>query len=113
MLWASTVIVAAFIFFPSYLGVFLKSGGSSARASAAVIDAQAGQEYIFDVEGMHCEGCAVTLRNELTKLDGVLEVGVDYASKTARVRATGERAADRVAAATSRAGYSAKVRSER
>ena len=110
MLWASTVIVAAFIFFPSYLGVFLNSGDGSARAGAAASDVQAGQEYVFDIEGMHCEGCAATLRNELTKLDGVLEVGVDYASKTARVRATGDRVTERVGGATSRAGYTAKVR---
>ncbi len=110
MLWASTVIVAAFIFFPGYLGVFLNRGDGSARAGDAASDVQTSREYVFDIEGMHCAGCAVTLHNELTKLDGVLEVGVDYASKTARVRATGDRVAERVGAATSRAGYAAKMR---
>jgi copper chaperone CopZ len=111
MLWGSAVVVAAFIFFPGYVGLLL--GGSSSRAAAGparVLETDA-REYVFDVEGMHCEGCAVTLRNELVKLHGVVEAQVDFASRTARLRAAGEDIEARVADASSRVGFGATPRS--
>ncbi len=112
ILWVSTVIVAAFIFFPGYVGLLLGGSSSTAAADAAGLLEAGAREYVFDVEGMHCEGCAVTLRNELVKLDGVAEARVDYASRTARLRATGEDIATRVADVASRVGYTATTRSK-
>ncbi len=105
-LWGSTVVVAAFIFFPSYIGVLLGGGGS---ADAALVQTDA-REYVFDVDGMHCEGCAVTLRTELMKVDGVLDAQVDYSSRTARLRATGSEIEKLVSEAASRAGFAARTR---
>lgn len=103
MLWGSAVVVSAFILFPSYVGVLL-GGGSSTAGHAAGADAR---EYVFEVEGMHCEGCAVTLRAELMKIDGVLDAQVDYGSRIAHLRAAGGGIESRVGDVALRLGYDA------
>lgn len=106
-LWVSAVIVAVFIFFPSVVRLLLDEGNSAAATNTAgLLDADA-REYMFDVEGMHCAGCAVILQNGLVKLDGVVDVAVDYESGTARLRATGDGVAAGVVDAASSLGYSA------
>jgi copper chaperone CopZ len=112
LLWGSAVVVAAFILFPSYVGALLGGNSSTAAAAAAGRLEADSREYVFDVEGMHCEGCAVTLRRELVKLDGVIEADVDYGGRTARLRATGDDIVERVADAAARVGYTATTRSK-
>lgn len=110
MLWCSAVVISAFIFFPSYIGLLLDGSNS---ASASNMDGFVGtdtHEYVFDVSGMHCEGCAALLRNELVKLDGVVNVEVEYASGTARLRAANAGIEARIDEAASRLGYTASPR---
>ncbi len=106
-LWISAVVVAAFIFFPSYIGLLFAGGDSGIALKGGAGDPGAAREYVFDVTGMHCEGCAVSLRNELAKLEGVTAVEVDYAGGSARLRASGGGIEQRVAEAASRAGFAA------
>ncbi len=108
LLWVSAAVVAAFIFLPGYIGL-LHGGGDWAVSAADESNAGGNaREYLFDVTGMHCEGCAVRLRNELAKLEGVVAVEVDYASRTARLRAAGE-PEHAIAEAASRAGFTVKA----
>ncbi len=112
MLWGSTVVVAAFVAFPNYIGLLLDGSNSTAAASTAGLVEPDALEYVFNVDGMHCAGCAVTLRNELAKLDGVADAQVDYTDRTARIRATDDGIAVRVAEAASRVGFTATPRVE-
>jgi copper chaperone CopZ len=104
----SAAVVAAFIFFPQYIG--LAFVGSTPLASARTSASHAPSlEFAFHVEGMHCQACASTLTATLSKIDGVTRASVHYASKTAQVLATDERVIQRVLDATRRAGFSASL----
>lgn len=82
MLWTATALVAAFVFFPSYVGVVV---GSSDRGSVPADDHDLVSAR-YHIEGMTCEGCAQILRGELAKLPGAKAIQVDYATKSAVVR---------------------------
>lgn len=43
------------------------------------------QEIIFNIEGMHCEGCSNRLTNVLENLDGVTSVNVSLEEKRAEL----------------------------
>lgn len=111
MLWVSTIFVGAFVFVPEYAGWLTDGAGPAAIESGEPTDVET-REHLFDVEGMHCEGCAVALRTELARLPGVVEVHVYYGSRTARVRSASADIAPRVAGAASRMGYTATARSD-
>jgi Cu+-exporting ATPase len=81
MLWAATTVVIAFALFPNYLGYFL--GGGDRPAAAAVDGEQASRE--FQIEGMTCEACAVTLRQHLSSVPGVARAEVSFHARAARV----------------------------
>jgi len=104
----SALIVAAFVFFPQYVGLALAD--SSPYAAAGASKSNASREFNFRIEGMHCEACAATLRAELAKLEGVQEPQVDYATKTARIAAPDDSVVPRVIETTKRAGFSAVLR---
>lgn len=112
MLWCSAVIVAAFIFFPSYIGLLLDGSNSATAANVDGLTDTETREYVFDVSGMHCEGCAALLRNDLAKIDGVAEVDVDYDGGMARLRSTRDGIEARVVEAASRLGYTASRHAE-
>lgn len=43
------------------------------------------QTVTMIIEKMHCAMCPITVRKAMEKVDGVLEVNVDYETKTATV----------------------------
>lgn len=43
------------------------------------------KEVIFNIEGMHCEGCSNRLTNVLENLDGVTSVNVSLEDKRAEL----------------------------
>ena len=57
------------------------------------------------VTGMTCEHCVRSVRDELTKLDGVDDVDVDLASGQVTMRTSGPVEPDAVRAAVEEAGY--------
>jgi copper chaperone CopZ len=90
MLWTSSVVVLAFVMFPKYGASLIESiqSRTATEQSIAATDAAAtGDVYVFEVEGMTCEACAVTLKSQLAKIPGVTSAQVNYADKTARVNA--------------------------
>jgi copper chaperone CopZ len=104
MWWVSAIVVAAFVFFPQIAGPALSSVSGREPATGA-----SGQEFIFWIDGMHCDTCAVRLDAALSELDGVIKTQTDYASKRARVYAADEKVVPLVLDATRRVGYSATL----
>ena len=78
MLWGVTVLAVAFLFFPSYVGVFLGTTDDSALSENM-------NQAVFKIEGMTCEGCATILAETIKTAPNVLAVKVDYESGEAVV----------------------------
>ena len=100
MLWVATLLVAAFAFFPSYVGALV-----GARTGASV----EGTAVRLDIQGMTCEACALPLEKELRSVPGVLAAEVSYDEHRANVtvdRISPPGDADLVSA-VERAGYKA------
>ena len=72
ILWGVTVLAVAFLFFPSYVGVFL--GGESQNVTNNNLN-----QAVIRVEGMTCEGCSAIVAKAIKSTPGVLAVEVDYA----------------------------------
>lgn len=103
--WVSAMAVAAFVFFPQIAGAAL---GGAQRERRPASEA-GGQEFIFRIEGMHCEACATRLDSLLSELKGVQEARTDYPSGIARVHAADAQVVPLVLEAARRAGYSATL----
>jgi len=102
LLWVATFFVAAFAFFPNYVGALI---GARARASVE------GTVVRFDVQGMTCEACALHIEKELRSVPSVLAAEVSYDEHRAIVtvdRASPPGDADLVQA-IERAGYQTTV----
>ncbi len=78
MLWGVTMLAIAFLFFPSYVGVFLGT------ADDAVVSENMNQA-VFRIEGMTCEGCSIILAEAIKTAPRVLAVHVDYEAGEALV----------------------------
>lgn len=48
----------------------------------------------FEVQGMHCSGCADTLSRVLGRIDGVIAASADYEAGRVEVRFDPERVSD-------------------
>ncbi len=70
MLWGVTAMAVLFLFFPSYVGVFL---GGDATAVTGEMNRAA-----IKVEGMTCEGCSAVVAKTIRTVPGVLAVEVNY-----------------------------------
>ncbi|MFI3158537.1 MAG: cation transporter [Methylococcaceae bacterium] len=84
---------------------------SPAHAEAAVQVRNGSQSVILDIRNMTCEMCKFTIKKALQSIEGVQQVSVDYASKTAAIsfdpQKTGSEA---LIKASADAGYPATVR---
>ncbi len=78
MLWVVTVVAAAFLFFPRYVGLIVDHGSPPALQSDKA-------NLVLGIEGMTCEACAVTLKRKLTRVAGVGAVHVDFEGKQALI----------------------------
>jgi copper chaperone CopZ len=100
MLWVATLLVAAFAFFPNYVGALVGAGQSASVEGTAVR---------LDIQGMTCEACALHIEKELRSVPGVLAADVSYDEHRATItvdRASPPAEADLVRA-VERAGYKA------
>ena len=70
MLWGVTAMAVLFLFFPSYVGVFL--GGDGKTVTDNMI------REVIKVEGMTCEGCSAIVAKAIRTVPGVLAVDVNY-----------------------------------
>jgi len=101
MLWIAAVFVAAFAFFPNYLGMIL------GHASADTRPASTDQAIVLAVEGMTCEACAIGIEKALGARPDIAAAHVDYpAGKVSVVPAAGHTASQASIAETIRSlGY--------
>ena len=105
-LWASAVVVVAFVSFPKYVGALLEVFEDQTAEQVSAVQADE-HTLVFEVDGMTCEACAVTLRSDLATLDGVIAAEVDYPTKSATVRTDDPTITDKVRDAAKRHGYTA------
>lgn len=114
-LWATSAVVLAFVFFPNYGAALVESvhNQKTSPSSAAVSDTSAVSEindvYVFDVQGMTCKVCAVTLKSELAKIPGVSSAKVGYTDKTAQVNANDPAVIQQVETIAKSLGYTASL----
>lgn len=88
-------------------GLLLRSPVSAATTQAAVAERQA----TFAIENMTCPTCPITVRRAMSRVDGVKAVSVDFDAKTATVIFDPSKTNVAViAAASTNAGYPARVR---
>jgi copper chaperone CopZ len=71
MLWVVTAFAAAFLLFPSYVGLLLSTGSGT-----AVPDGM--NRAIVKIEGMSCEGCAAVAETAIREVPEVLAVKVSF-----------------------------------
>ena len=64
----------------------------------------------YDIEGMHCAACVVSVEKEISKLENAEDVSANLATETLQLK--GNVADEQVFEAVKRAGYTAKVREE-
>lgn len=114
MLWVSAVIVAAFVLFPKYVGTLMEAFEHEPAAALVITDGTGAEarpvsELVFDVQGMSCEACAVTLKSALRNVPGVESASVDYDAKRATVRAADPAVVPGVLKAIEGVGYEGSV----
>ncbi|MCR9206879.1 MAG: mercuric transporter MerT family protein [bacterium] len=78
MLWGVTVLAVAFLFFPSFVGVFLRAGDDEGLSESM-------NQAIFKIEGMTCEGCSSILAEAIKTVPGIVAVNVNYEAREATV----------------------------
>ena len=100
--------MTTFALFPNYAGALI--AGADGAADVVEVDAADGQLVEFDVQGMHCEACAPTLRQALLHLPGVLAASVDYERGSARIRVERGTATDALLKTISDHGYEGEQR---
>lgn len=115
MLWVSSAIVLAFVLFPHYGGWLIETVGGDSTNTAMLTSTDADPEthasLVFNVQGMTCEVCAVSLKKKIANISGVNAVRVDYPTKTASVwtdkqSASTDEVASSVAQAADHLGFS-------
>jgi copper chaperone len=60
----------------------------------------------YGVPAIHCDHCAMSIREEVSEVEGVEEIDVDLASKVVTIRGS-ELSDERLRAAIQEAGYEA------
>ena len=100
VLWISSVLVGLLLASPYLAPVVLANGKSQKNVSIA--DSQA----IFQLEGMTCAACTVTVQKSLTQLEGVAEAEVTLEPPQAIVKYDKKKVtSEKIMAATRNAGY--------
>jgi copper chaperone CopZ len=66
----------------------------------------------FQVDGMHCEGCASAITEKVSRVDGVVDCRVSLENREASVAVRGAETGPAVQAAIERLGYKVKPLTE-
>jgi copper chaperone CopZ len=80
ILWIATLFIAAFAFFPNYLGTILGNNKEPVPIT------ENPDTMTLTIEGMTCESCAITLEKRLLQVPDVGNARVDYLSRRAIIR---------------------------
>ena len=100
LLWTSALLVAAFAFFPSYVGRVIGAPERSAEESES-------QTLVLGIEGMTCTGCEASLVTALLQLPEVAAVEASYDEGQGVVRLASGKSTTEMALRTAvgKAGY--------
>ncbi|MFH1303676.1 MAG: mercuric transporter MerT family protein [Planctomycetota bacterium] len=104
MLWVVTVLVIAFLFFPSYVSLLFGTGNNVAVTENM-------NRAVFQIEGMTCEGCATTVAQAIRQVPGVVAVEISYEKRRAvvGVKPGSPIPKEEILAALKKAGYSGEL----
>jgi len=80
MLWLVTVAVAAFAFFPNYIGLITGDGNTLAAWGDL-------NKLVVPIEGMTCKACAIKIEKSLRSVPGISAAEVSYDKKRAIIGA--------------------------
>lgn len=75
-LFLIALFAGAMLAFPSYSHIFYSSQDSSKQI--VYVEQSNVKEIRVTIEGMTCAGCETHIENEVTKLNGILNVNADY-----------------------------------
>lgn len=105
MLWIATIFVIVSASFPKYVGYLLPKD----TPITSVSDESQLRVATFDIAGMTCEACTVSLRNELVKVPGVVDLAISYQDGTAQIsfESANPPSAEELTGVVSRVGYQA------
>ncbi len=116
MLWSATLLVAAFVTFPEYVGQLLADQDRTATFSAAdtaVANGATGAQTVtrtYSIVGMTCEGCTVHVVEALEEVPGVKAAEVSYQESIAKVTLIPSQVPDEaIVQAVETSGYEATV----
>lgn len=100
LLWTSALLVAAFAFFPSYVGRVIGASAMSAEETRS-------QVLVLGIEGMTCTGCEAAVEVALLELAEVVAAEVRYDESQGIVHLASGASATEMAlrAAVGKAGY--------
>lgn len=98
-----TLIAALLMTFPLYAKIFYPKPQKIAVIPAAKKNIE---QAVFKIEGMTCEACTQHVNNEVSKINGVIELQTSYDSANSIVKFdAGKTNADSIAAAINSTGY--------
>ena len=105
MLWIAAVFVMISASFPKYVGYLLPKE----TPITSVSDESSIKVASFDIAGMTCQACSISLRNELVKVPGVVDLSISYEDGTAQISfdASNPPSAEELSGVVSRVGYQA------
>lgn len=108
MLWIATVFVIISASFPKYVGYLLPKDTPITPVSVES-DEDPIKVATFDIAGMTCEACSVSLRTELVKVPGVIDLSISYEDGTAQISFDADHppSAEELSGVVSRVGYEA------
>lgn len=90
-------------------GTFLSANVNAATDTGSTASLVAEQTATFAIDKMTCKMCPITVRKAMGKVDGVVNVSVDYEAKTASVVFNPSKTdVKAIAMASTNAGYPAK-----
>ncbi len=105
VLWVSAAFVAVMVFAPERVIALVRQGPANTSAAASATVPPDSIAITFDVEGMTCDGCAVTLSEQWMRVPGVHAVEVDFPTRSARAVVSDPFARQGLVDAAARAGF--------
>lgn len=85
-LWVTAFVVTAVAFLPFYVGYLAVANTPPIETSTfSSMENETNKTAVIEVEGMKCEGCAVTINQTLRKMKGVVTAEANFKDKNVKV----------------------------
>ena len=109
-LWITAFVVTAVAFLPFYVGYLAAASTSQNETSAfSATENETNKTVVIEVEGMTCEGCAMTINQTLRKMKGIVSAEARFKDKNVKVVYNPQQITlDEIKQAINALGYKAK-----